>query len=43
MEYTSSKLIEQNGQLTDVEEDVMLACVGHIRGKMLADYTMPVW
>ena len=28
--------------MTDVEEDVVLACVGYITGKMLADNAVPV-
>ena len=39
---TISKLVEQNGHLTNVEEDVMLAGVRYIAGKVLADNTVPV-
>ena len=38
----SSELIKQNGQLTDVEEDVMLTLVGYIACKMFSDTAMPV-
>ena len=37
-----SKLVEENSHLTDVEEDVVLACIGNVRGEVLAHHTMPV-
>ena len=37
-----SEFVKQDSHLSDVEENVMLARVGHVRGEVLAHYTVPV-
>ena len=39
----ASQFIEKNGHLTQVEEDVMLALISYITGKVLAYAAVPVW
>ncbi|TNV76624.1 hypothetical protein FGO68_gene4135 [Halteria grandinella] len=37
-----SQFVEEDGKLTDVEENVVLARVGYERGEVLSDDTVPV-
>ena len=39
----SSEFIQEDCHLTDIEENVVLACISNVWCKMLAYYTMPVW
>ncbi len=39
---THSKFVEKDSHLPNIEENVVLACIGNVRSEMLAYYTMPV-
>lgn len=42
MKTVDSEFVEENSHLTDVEEDVVLAGIGNVRGEVLANDAVPV-
>ena len=43
LKWLLSEFVEQDCHLTYVEEDVVLACIRYIGGKVLTNYAVPVW